>query len=371
MKKRATRSPQETVLPTDSVASAHVAGLHYVTEEQTGIRRKRAGRGFQYLDVKGQRIRNPDELRRLKSLAIPPAWTDVWICPRPDGHLQATGRDAKGRKQYRYHPHWRAVRDATKYHRMIAYGDALPRMRAQVDRDLARSGLTREKVLGAVVRLLETTLIRVGNTEYASANQSFGLTTLRDRHVEIAGSNLRFEFRGKLGKHHTVQLHDRRLASIVKRCQDIPGYELFQYVNADGQRHQIDSGDVNAYLRQINGQDFTAKDVRTWAATVLATRYLWELGTSESETQAKRNIDEAVKSVAKHLGNTPAICRKCYVHPDVIDGYDDGSLFEMQDPSAVPCQDALPSGLHPEEAVVLAFLKRRAGQRQGILRHVS
>jgi len=371
VKKRATRSPQETVLPTDSVASAHVAGLHYVTEEQTGIRRKRAGRGFQYLDVQGQRIRNPAELRRLKSLAIPPAWTDVWICPRPDGHLQATGRDAKGRKQYRYHPHWRAVRDATKYHRMIAYGDALPRLRAQVDRDLARSGLPREKVLGAVVRLLETTLIRVGNPEYASANQSFGLTTLRDRHVEIAGTNLRFEFRGKLGKHHTVQFHDRRLARIVKRCQDIPGYELFQYVDADGQRHQIDSVDVNAYLRQINGQDFTAKDVRTWAATVLAARYLWELGTSESETQAKRNIAEAIKSVAKHLGNTPAICRKCYVHPDVIDGYGDGSLFERQDPSAEQCRDALPSGVHPEEAGVLAFLKRRADQRRGILRHVS
>jgi DNA topoisomerase-1 len=359
VKKRATQSPQETVWPTDSVASAHVAGLHYVTDEQTGIRRKRFGRGFQYLDGKGQRIRNPAELRRLKSLAIPPAWTDVWICPRPDGHLQATGRDAKGRKQYRYHPHWRAVRDATKYHRMIAYGDALPQIRAQVDRDLVRSGLPREKVLGAVVRLLETTLIRVGNTEYASANQSFGLTTLRDRHVEIAGTQVRFEFRGKLGKQHTVQFHDRRLASIVKRCQDIPGYELFQYVDADGERHQIDSVDVNTYLRQISGQDFTAKDVRTWAATVLAARYLWELGPSESETQAKRNVAEAVKRVANHLGNTPAICRKCYVHPDVIDGYGDGSLFEMPAPSAGPCRDVPPSGVHSEEAGVLAFLKRR------------
>ena len=350
-------------MPTDSVASAHIAGLHYVTEEQTGIRRKRSGRGFQYLDVKGQQIREPAELRRIKSLAIPPAWTDVWICPRPDGHLQATGRDAKGRKQYRYHPRWRAVRDATKYHRMIAYGDALPQMRAQVDRDLARSELPREKVLGAVVRLLETTLIRVGNTEYACANQSFGLTTLRDRHVAFDGSLLRFEFRGKSGKHHTVKLHDRRLAGIVKRCQDIPGYELFQYVDTDGQRHQIDSVDVNAYLRQINGQDFTAKDVRTWAATVLAARYLWELGTSESETQAKRNVAEAIKSVAKHLGNTPAICRKSYVHPDVIDGYGDGSLFEIQAPFAEPCRDAPPSGLYPEEAVVLAYLKRRADSR--------
>ena len=371
MKKRATRSAQETVLPTDAVASADVAGLHYVTDEQAGIRRKRAGRGFQYLDVKGQRIRHPAELQRIKSLAIPPAWTDVWICPRPDGHLQATGRDAKGRKQYRYHPRWRAVRDATKYHRMIAYGDTLPQMRAQVDRDIARSGLPREKVLATVVRLLETTLMRVGNTEYASANQSFGLTTLRDRHVEINGSHLRFEFRGKRGIHHTVQLHDRRLARIVKQCQDIPGYELFQYIDADGQRHQIDSVDVNTYLRQIAGQDFSAKDVRTWAATVLAARYLWELGTSTSETQGKRNVAQAVQSVAKHLGNTPAICRKCYVHPDVMDGYGDGSLFEMQDASAVAHQDAPPSGLHPEEAAVLAFLKRRADQRQDILRHAS
>jgi DNA topoisomerase-1 len=295
----------------------------------------------------------------------------VWICPRPDGHLQATGRDAKGRKQYRYHPRWRAVRDATKYHRMIDYGDVLPQMRAHVDRDLARSGLPREKVLGTVIRLLETTLMRVGNTEYARANQTFGLTTLRDRHVEIAGTHLRFEFRGKRGIRHTVQLHDQRLARIVKRCQDIPGYELFQYIDADGQRHKIDSVDVNAYLRQINGQDFTAKDVRTWAATVLAARYLWELGTSESEAQAKRNVAEAVQSVAQHLGNTAAICRKCYIHPDVIDGYGDGSLCEMQDPSAVPCRDALPSGLHVEEAVVLAFLKRRADQRRDILRHVS
>jgi DNA topoisomerase I len=370
MKKRSTQATQEQTLPIDPLASAHVAGLHYVTDEQPGIRRKRAGRGFQYLDAKGQRIRNPDELRRFKSLVIPPAWTDVWICPRPDGHLQATGRDARGRKQYRYHPRWRAVRDATKYHRMIAYGDAVAQIRAQVDRDLARSGLTREKVLGTVVRLLETTLMRIGNTEYASANQSFGLTTLRDRHVEIAGANLRFEFRGKRGIRHTVQLHDRRLASIVKQCQDIPGYELFQYVDADGQRHHIDSADVNAYLRQMHGQDFTAKDVRTWAATVLAARYLWELGTSQSETQTKRNVAQAIKSVARHLGNTPAICRKCYVHTDVIDGYSDGSLFEMQASADVPGRDA-PPGLQPEEARVLAFLKQRADQRGGILRQVS
>jgi DNA topoisomerase-1 len=213
--------------------------------------------------------------------------------------------------------------------------------------------------------------MRVGNTEYARANQSFGLTTLRDRHVEIAGSHLRFEFRGKRGIHHTVQLDDRRLARIVKQCQDIPGYELFQYIDDDGQRHQIDSVDVNTYLRQMTGQDFTAKDVRTWAATVLAARYLWELGISTSETQAKRNVAQAVKSVAKHLGNTPAICRKCYVHPDVIDGYSDGSLFEMQDASTVPSRDAPPSGLHPEEDAVLTFLKRRADQQRGILHQVS
>jgi DNA topoisomerase-1 len=366
VQKRATRSAQASDLPTDAVSSAEVAGLHYVTDEHAGIRRKRAGRGFQYIDVKGKRIRDPTELRRFKSLAIPPAWTDVWICPRPDGHLQATGRDAKGRKQYRYHPGWRTVRDATKYHRMIAYGDALPHMRARVDRDLARSGLPREKVLGTVVRLLEITLIRVGNTEYACANQSYGLTTLRDRHVAFDGSHLRFEFRGKSGKHHTVELHDRRLARIVKRCQDIPGYELFQYVDTDGQRHQIDSVDVNDYLRQIDGLDFTAKDVRTWAATVLAARYLWELGASESETQTKQRVAQAIKSVAQHLGNTPAICRKSYVHPDVIEGYGDGSLLAVREAYAARRRDVPPPGLHLEEAIVLDFLKRRADARSRV-----
>jgi DNA topoisomerase-1 len=333
--------------------------LHYVADTQPGIRRQRAGKGLRYLDVDGTTIRDAQILRRIKALAIPPAWTEVWICLRPDGHLQATGRDTKGRKQYRYHPHWRTVRDATKYDRMIVFGETLPQLRAHLDQDLARTGLPRDKVLATVVRLLEATLIRIGNVEYARDNRSFGLTTMRDRHVQIAGAAVQFQFRGKGGRYHTVHINDRRLATIVKQCQDLPGYELFQYLDAEGQRQTIDSADVNAYLRAITGQNFTAKEVRTWAGTVLAACALWEQD-FESQTQAKNNIVQAIDAVARRLGNTRAICRKCYVHPVVLEAYLDRSLFAVSSPHTVVDSDPRVSGLHPEEAVVLAFLKQRA-----------
>ena len=294
----------------------------------------------------------------MTALGIPPAWTDVWICPIPHGHLQATGRDAKGRKQYRYHARWRGVRDETKYGRMLAFGEALPLIREQVECDLTLPGLPRPKVMATVIRLLETTLIRVGNAEYTRLNHSFGLTTMRDRHVDIEGSTLRFQFRGKSGKQQIVEVTDRRLAHIVKRCQDIPGQELFQYLDDEGQRHTIDSADVNDYLRQITGQEFTSKDFRTWAGTVLGALALQECGACESPRQAKTQVARAIERVAARLGNTPAICRKSYVHPAIIEAYLGGSL--LQTLSTLAEQDTGHSGhgLWPEERVVLAFLQQ-------------
>jgi len=356
--RRQTRSP----LIIDPEASAKAAGLRYVSDEPPGIRRQRAGRGFTYLGVDGRPIHDPEVLHRLKSLGIPPAWTEVWICPLPHGHLQATGRDAKGRKQYRYHPRWRVARDETKYGRMVAFGEALPLIRKQVEHDLALAGLPRAKVLATVLRLLETTLIRVGNEEYARVNRSFGLTTLRDRHVDIAGTTLRFHFRGKSGQEHTVETSDRRLARIVRRCQEIPGQELFQYGDDEGQRRTIDSTDVNEYLRQISGQDFTSKDFRTWNGTVLAIQALQACGTGESAAQAKKAVVEAIKTVAAQLGNTPAICRKCYVHPAVIEAYLEGSLLRMLQRLSEPNTDETLPGLSPEEGRVLAFLRQALAQ---------
>lgn len=312
-----------------------------------------------YVGVDGRPVRDLAAVRRIKALAIPPAWTDVWICPIPNGHLQATGRDARGRKQYRYHPRWREVRDETKYGRMIAFGEALPRIRARVGRDLGLPGIPREKVLATVVRLLETTGIRVGNEEYARENHSFGLTTMRDRHVEVAGPTLRFQFRGKGGKAQSIDLNDQRLAKIVKRCQDLPGYELFQYLDENGRRQTIDSADVNAYLRQITGQDFTAKDFRTWAGTVLATLALQEFAEFASQAQAKKNVVQAIKTVAERLGNTPTICRKCYVHPAVLDAYLDGSMLRTLERRAEREMRESLSGLRAEEAAVLALLQQR------------
>ncbi|MGE5443000.1 MAG: DNA topoisomerase IB [Ignavibacteriales bacterium] len=348
----------ELELITNPVESAKAAGLRYVTDDTPSIRRKRAGRGFRYISVNGKPVCDPNTLRRIKSLAIPPAWTEVWICPIPDGHIQATGRDAKGRKQYRYHPHWWEERDETKYSRMIAFGEALPLIRKRVERDIALPGLPRKKVLATVVRLLEATLIRIGNEEYTRANGSFGLTTMRNRHVDVSGSTLRFHFRGKSGKHHTVEISDRRLAKIVKRCQDIPGYELFQYLDDSGNRQTIDSADVNEYLREIVNQDFTAKDFRTWAGTVLAMITLREFGPFNSEVQVKKNIVRAIEVVAERLGNTPAICRKCYVHPALINHYLDGMMFQMIEQIDSQEIENLSEGLRPEEVLVLVFLRQ-------------
>jgi DNA topoisomerase-1 len=343
----------------DPTASAKAAGLRYVSDARPGIRRKRAGKGFVYLDPDGRPIRDREVLGRIKALAIPPAWTDVWISPHPNGHIQATGRDDRGRKQYRYHPRWRCVRDESKYGRMMAFGRALPRLRKRVAEDLGRPGLPKEKVLATVVRLLETTLIRVGNEEYARANRSFGLTTMRDRHVAIGDATVRFGFRGKGGIWHTIDLNDRRLARVVKRCRDLPGQELFQYLDESGEQHTIDSDDVNAYLRAIAGEDFTAKDFRTWAGTVLAALALREFESFDTKTQAKKNVVRAIEAVAERLGNTPTVCRKCYVHPEIINTYLDGTMLESLKQIADREMSENLHDLRPEEAAVLGLIQQR------------
>jgi DNA topoisomerase-1 len=330
--------------------SAHEAGLHYVSDASPGISRTRAGAAFRYRAPGGGAVRDRATLARIRALAIPPAWHSVWVCPREDGHLQATGRDARGRKQYRYHPRWREVRDATKYERVAAFGRALPRIRRRVRADLARPGLPRQKVLATVVRLLETTFMRVGNEAYARENESFGLTTLRGRQVRVRGSRLRFEFRGKSGVEHRIEVSDPLLARIVRRMQDLPGEELFQYVDEEGATRTIESADVNAYLREAAGEDFTSKDFRTWAGTLLAARALRTLRRFESIARARRNIVQAVAEVARHLGNTAAVCRKCYIHPAIFDAYLDGLLHG-------------PPG-RSEEAAVLALLRKAERQRR-------
>lgn len=352
----------QAALVIDPVESAELVGLRYVSDTIPGIQRQTVGEEFCYIDANGKQICDDSELSRIKALVIPPAWTDVWICSLSHGHLQATGRDAKGRKQYRYHAHWRQVRSQTKFNRMIAFAEALPKIRKRTEEDLALPGLPREKVLATVLRLLEITRIRVGNEEYAQTNKSFGLTTMRDRHVDISGSTIRFKFRGKSGVDHDLELSDRRLAKIVKRCQDIPGQELFQYLDDDKQRQQIDSGDVNIYLREITGLDFTAKDFRTWAGTVLAAQELNELGPFESESQGKKNVTQAIKDVANQLGNRPATSRKYYIHPAIIDAYMDGSLFQtMEQVSKQETADS-PSELRSEEQAVLNLLEQHLVQ---------
>jgi DNA topoisomerase-1 len=340
-------------------AAAEEAGLVYVDDSQPGLTRKRSGTGFRYLDAKSLPVRDKAVLARIRSLAIPPAYTDVWICARANGHIQATGRDAKGRKQYRYHPDFRQAREANKFSRIMAFADALPAIRRRVDSDMKRPGLSREKVLATVVHLLETTLIRVGNDDYARANKSYGLTTLRDPHVRIEGSALSFRFKGKSGKTWNVALKDRRVARIVKACQDLPGQELFQYLDADGTQRDVTSSDVNAYLREVAGEDFTAKDFRTWAGTVLAALALREFETFDSEAGAKRNIRAAIESVSGRLGNTPTICRKCYIHPQVLDCYlEGGLLLQVKDAVETELSEDLAS-LRPEEAAVLGLLQAR------------
>ena len=345
-----------TTTPTDSIVSAKAAGLRFVRDDRPGITRARRGKGFRYLTDNGVPVRDEGTLARIRALAIPPAWRDVWICPLAHGHLQATGRDHRGRKQYRYHPRWRAVRDETKYDRTVAFGRALPGLRARVEADLALPGLPREKVLATVVRLLETTLIRVGNEEYAKANGSFGLTTMRNRHVEVSGSTVQFAFKGKSGVRHRVDVRDRRLARVVARCRDLPGQLLFQYVDEAGETRGVDSDDVNQYLREAAGEEFTAKDFRTWSGTVLMATALVEFEPFESQAQAKHDLADAIESVAKRLGNTTAVCRNCYVHPAVVEAYLDGSLNESM--SAV----SKVNGLELEEAGVLTVLERSTGQ---------
>jgi DNA topoisomerase-1 len=346
-------------LISDPVESAQAAGLRYVSDIQPGIRRKRAGTGFTYVGPDGKTIHDAAELARIRSLAIPPAYTDVWICSSPNGHIQATGRDARGRKQYRYHPKWREVRDETKFGRMLAFSEGLPAIRARVERDLSLPGLPREKVLATVVRLLESTCIRVGNDEYAKSNRSFGLTTLQDRHVEISGSNLRFEFRGKSGKVHKVDLNDRRLARIVQRCQALPGEDLFQYVDDDGVRQTVGSGDVNDYIREISGQEFTAKDFRTWNGTLLAVAALKEVGAWTSQRQAKSHVLRAIDRVAEQLNNTRAVCRKYYVHPAVFESYLAGTMLERLQNGT---KASVKSDLEAEEQAVVRLLRHHLNQ---------
>jgi DNA topoisomerase-1 len=344
----------------DPLESAKAAGLRYVTDDEPGIRRQKRGKGFTFLDPQGKTIKDEKTLERIQKLAIPPAWTDVWICPRPNGHLQATGRDARGRKQYRYHANWREVRDETKFGRMIAFGESLPKIRERIDRDMSQRGLGREKVLATVVKLLETTLIRVGNKEYVKQNNSFGLTTLRDQHVDVDGATLRFEFRGKSGKEHSVEVHDRRLARIVKQCRDVPGQKLFQYLDENGERQSVSSEDVNAYLRETTGEDFSAKDFRTWGGTVLALSALLEVGACESEREANKAVVEAIKHVSGQLGNRPAICRKYYVHPVVIQSFLEGTLRDTLEDAVEDSPEDESNGLRRLEAQVLRLLKGRA-----------
>jgi DNA topoisomerase I len=312
----------------DPIEAAEEAGLRYVSDSQPGYTRKANRQGFEYFDTDREPIRDEQRLLRISRLVIPPAWSDVWICPSPNGHIQATGRDARGRKQYGYHERWREVRNEDKYDRMISFGKALRKIRKRVKKDLALAGLQRSKVLGTIVLLLEQTLIRVGNEEYARENNSFGLTTMQDRHVDVAGSKLRFRFRGKSGREHEVDVTDRRIARIVSRLQDLPGQDLFQYVDDNGDVRNITSQDVNEYLREITGQDFTAKDFRTWSGTVLTAVALNVVGPFETQKQAKANVKSAIGAVAKILGNTPAVCRKCYIHPAVLESYSEGNLIE-------------------------------------------
>ncbi len=310
----------------DMLQHAEAAGLTYVSDQDPGFRRRKARSGFNYVDASGKPVTAEAALDRIRKLAIPPAWTDVWISPKADGHIQAVGRDQRGRKQYRYHDRWRQVRDSHKYDRVIAFGRALPKLRRRIEQDLGRRGLPREKVLAAVVRVMEITLIRVGNREYARQNRSFGLTTLRDGHARIAGGKAIFEFRGKSGKVHTTGFRDRRLARIVKACQDLPGQQLFQYLDEDGDRRSVESADVNDYIRRTMGEDFSAKDFRTWAGTVSAARALIAAEPCASAAEAKRNINTCVKAVAGVLGNTAAVCRGSYIHPAVLDAYAAGRL---------------------------------------------
>lgn len=348
-------------IPDDPIRAAREAGLVYVSDDDLGITRLRSGRGFRYRSAHGRTVRDRKELARIKALAVPPAWRSVWICPSPRGHLQATGRDERGRKQYRYHPLWRQTRDRTKYDRMIAFGEALSAMRRRIREDLASSGLPREKVLATVLQIIDLTYVRVGSPRYARENRSYGMTTMRGSHVDVNGGTIRFEFRGKGGKLHSVDVRDARLAKIIKQCQEIPGQQLFQYFDENGERRQTNSDDVNAYLQEIAGQEFTAKDFRTWAGSVLALRALASRDPADSEREARQSVNEAIEEVADALGNTVAVCRQCYVHPAVVEAFMEGELAGMRISRVRKNGSAPQDRLRPHEAAFLRFLKKRAG----------
>ena len=364
-KRNGNRQNGDTKTAADSLEAAEDAGLRYVSDDQLGCSRKRKGEDFEYFDTKGKPIRDEQRLLRIKRLAIPPAWSRVWICPSPNGHIQATGRDARGRKQYRYHERWREIRDENKYDRLVNFGKALPKIRRRLKKDLARSGLPREKVLATIVQLLERSLIRVGNEEYARENKSFGLTTLQDRHVDVKGSKLRFRFRGKSGRQHEVDVTDRRIARIVMKLQDLAGQSLFQYLDDEGNARDITSQDVNEYLREITGADFTAKDFRTWAGTVLAAVALGKLGASETKRQAKTNIKHAIGAVAEVLGNTPAICRQCYIHPAVLEAYLNGNSINGFKPNRREEFEKQGTDLASAQKAVLKFLQNYSSEKSG------
>ncbi|PYK12174.1 MAG: DNA topoisomerase I [Verrucomicrobia bacterium] len=343
----------------DPQAAADSAGLTYVSDQEPGIRRYRSGKGFRYVRSDTSKVTDPAILKRIKSLAIPPAWTDVWICSKSNGHVQATGRDARNRKQYRYHPQFREVREHSKYAHMISFVRRLPAIRKKIAEHMAMRGLSREKVLATIVHLLEATLIRVGNDDYAKQNKSYGLTTLLDQHVKVNGAELRFQFKGKSGKTWSLGVKDRRVAKIVRACQELPGQELFQYIDEGGVQRDVTSSDVNAYLKEISGEDITAKDFRTWAGTVLAALALQEFQRFDSHASAKKNIKAAIERVASRLGNTPTICRKCYIHPELLNTYLEGSfLLDVKKQVEEELRDNM-AGLRPEEAAVLGLLEGR------------
>jgi DNA topoisomerase I len=349
--------PSEIVV--DARDAAESAGLTYVSDTESGIRRRKAGKGLRYLTPSGSRVTDQATLNRIKKLAIPPAWTDVWICRKANGHIQATGRDARNRKQYRYHPQFRAIRDSTKFDHMIAFAQSLPAIREKIAEHMRLPGLPREKILATVVHLLEGTLIRIGNDDYVRQNGSYGLTTLQDKHVKVDGSEIRFNFKGKSGRTWRLGMKDRRIAKVVRACQELPGQELFQYVDDNGEVRDVTSSDVNIYLREICGEDITAKDFRTWHGTVMAAMALQEVQTFDTHAAAKKNIRAAIESVASRLGNTPTICRQCYIHPEVINTYVEGSLLlEMREEIETELREKLGT-LTPEEAAVLALLESR------------
>ena len=346
----------ESSVAVDSAEAAEEAGLRYVNDERPGYSRKAKGKDFEYLDIEGKVIRDEQRLLRIKRLAIPPAWTEVWICPSANGHIQATGRDARGRKQYRYHERWREVRDENKFDRLAQFAKSLPNIRRQITRDLKLRGLPRQKVLATIVRLLERTFIRIGNEEYARENKSFGLTTLKNRHVKVKGAQVLFRFRGKSGRQHEVDVTDRKVAKVIAKCQDLPGQDLFQYVEESGEVREVTSQDVNEYLRQIAGQDFSAKDFRTWGGTVLAAIALSKQEEFQTKTQAKSNIKTAICAVAELLGNTPAICRKCYVHPVIVEAYLNRTRIAGLNGAA---KASTQPDLYSAERAVLKFLRLR------------